>query len=312
MEYTEIIIRVATDDLDIASAIATSIGDGGLFIEDYSDLCDTLPQTGWAEVIDDSLLARVDQPALIHLYLNSSQHVAECRETLESLFSTAFITHDVRIGQVEDTDWAESWKQYYVPEHIGRLVICPSWQMYEPADGEVVVNLDPGMAFGTGQHETTRLCLHLIQKYLRTGDRVLDMGCGSGILSISALMLGAASATACDRDEGAVGIACENAQLNGFKNDVYHGICTNVLQPSQQNTMPEGTYHLIAANIVSDVIMGMRDFFLESLKDRGILIVSGIIHARAREVCTQLSAGGLHLVETMQMRDWWAMVFRKA
>ena len=307
MNYSEIIIRVDTNELETACAVVTSLSDDGMFIEDYSDLLQTLPQAGWSDVIDETLLDRIRQPACIHLYLPDTQNVAELCGDLRNLLDCAGLSYDIETAQIQDTGWTENWKQYYKPEHIGSLVVCPCWEQYQPALGETVLLLDPGMAFGTGQHETTRLSLKLLQNYLKRGDTVLDMGCGSGILSIAALQLGAAHATACDIDSAAVDTACKNAALNHFGTNVYCGICADVMQ--QQLS---GTYSLIIANIVSDVILAAGRFFEGMLNPNGILIVSGIIQARASFVCSQLTGFGLTLLETSRMGDWWSFALRRS
>ena len=312
MEYTELTIHTTVEHLETATAIATSCGDGGLYIEDYSDLGATLPRERWCELIDDQLLRQDRESACIHLYLSAAQHPAECRETLIGLLNAAGISYTLEKGSVQDSDWSESWKQYYKPEHAGCVVIRPSWHDYQPKPDEIVVDLDPGMAFGTGQHESTKLCLLLLQRYLVAGDGMLDMGCGSGVLSVAALKMGAGRAIACDRDADAVRTAVDNAIRNGLDSRQFVGVCADILL--QPGSFPDlsGPFQIIACNIIADVIMEMSGFFCSSLSADGMLLVSGIIDSRADEVREHLMAAGFKPVEAISMGGWRALALRKS
>jgi len=230
---------------------------------------------------------------------------AEIREGLESI--SRYL--DVGMGfdgfdTVDEQDWSEAWKKYYKPFHISEsVVVKPSWEEYTAKDGEIVVELDPGMAFGTGTHETTRMCAQLLEAYIKEGDHVLDVGCGSGILSIIAAKLGASRVGAVDTDEVAVRVTKENCSVNGVDRcvSVYRGVLSD---------LPTAKADVIVANIIADVIIGLSGVVGGYLRKGGILIVSGIIRERRQEVAEAYESRGFDLVRTEEMGEWVAMVWQ--
>ena len=205
---------------------------------------------------------------------------------------------------VEDEDWANSWKQYYEVLSISpRVVICPSWEIYEPKENEVVVLLDPGSAFGTGTHETTAMCAEIIDRIINPEDVVLDLGCGSGILSIIADKLGASSVEAIDIDRLAVDVAQENCDRNHVKVDCH----TGELKAAVRND-----YSLIIANIIADVIVSITPDILNYLAPQGRFLISGIIDTKTERVTEACSNAGLKLVGTNQKGDWHAYLYERA
>ena len=280
-----------------------------MYIEDYSDMEETLPAIGWADAIDEALLARDRQAAVIHFYLPEAAHPGEAISFITERLAAEGIAHELAAASVSEEDWAENWKQYYKPERVGRrLVIRPSWEPYIQREDDIVIDLDPGSAFGTGQHETTRLCLELLEQNVRPGARVLDMGCGSGILSIAVLKLGAARAVAVDIDPHAADTAARNAAANGFGGEAFIALAGNILENPELSKTIGGGYGLIVANIVADVILAMRMIFFQKLKAGGRLIVSGIIEPRADEIEQALCAAGFEIKERRALRGWIAMV----
>ena len=216
MQYSEIRIRVRTQDVDTAGAIAGLVVPYGFYIEDYSDIEELAPQIAHIDLIEQELLERDRTHAVIHLYISPDENPAEAVSFLRERFDAAGISYTVQTDLVDEEDWATAWKKYYFPTKIGeRLVICPSWESYAPAPGETVLTMDPGMAFGTGTHETTRLCIQLLEEAVTPGMDLLDIGTGSGILAIAALLFGARAAVGVDIDEVAVRVARENAKANG-------------------------------------------------------------------------------------------------
>ncbi|MBQ4354370.1 MAG: 50S ribosomal protein L11 methyltransferase, partial [Clostridia bacterium] len=208
------------------------------------------------------------------------------------------ITHD---GVCEE-DWADSWKQYYKPIKTGkRLVIVPVWETYEPDDGEIIVLMDPGMAFGTGTHETTRLCAGFVENYTKDGCTVLDVGCGSGILAIAAAKLGAGECFACDIDPVAVRVAVENTELNDTPN-----VKCAVSDLLKQTPKADGGYNVIVANIVADIIIRLAPDVGAYLAENGVFIVSGIIAERADEVLGALDAAGYKVEDERYENGWYA------
>jgi len=213
----------------------------------------------------------------------------------------------VTISKVDDADWADNWKQYFKPLEIGdNIVIKPTWETYD-GDRKTILELDPGSSFGTGQHETTALCLELVEKYMQSHPNasVLDMGCGSGILGIAALALGAKSVFAIDIDENAVNIAIENAKKNGYGEDVFKAVCGNVNENKYlaAKVCALGC-DIVLANIVADVIIMMAPVLAASLSTGKTLIVSGIIAPKKEKVLQTLKDSGFKLIQLHEKNDW--------
>ena len=207
---------------------------------------------------------------------------------------------------VKDEDWENNWKQFYKPMEIGeRLLVIPAWEKADPK-GRVTLTLNPGLTFGTGSHATTRLCLTALESRIRGGEKVLDLGCGSGILSIAALRLGAESAFACDIDEKCVDVAYENAALNGIGKDRYTVRWGNVLTDAALRQEMGAGYDIVVANIVADVIMGLSPHVRPFLKPGGLFLCSGIIDDRAAEVLEKLKADGWDVFEQRSSEGWFS------
>ncbi len=312
MNWTELKIEVSSLDVERASAIATMASPHGFYIEDYSDMDEMLPVIGRVDYVDSELLNRDRTRAALHLYLPEGSSPDEAAAYLRELLDGAGIGYSISSESVRDEDWAENWKRFYKPERIGtRLVVCPSWERYEKKQGDVVMTMDPGAAFGSGKHETTALCLRLIEANVRDGDRVLDMGCGSGILSIAAALLGCGQAVAVDVDENAVKTALSNAADNGLGPEVYRAYAGNILEDGAFFESLGVGYDMICANIVADVITAMQDMFLTALKPGGTLIVSGIIDFRSQEVQRSLVCRGFELKERLELGGWVALRMAK-
>ena len=215
---------------------------------------------------------------------------------------------EAEMSSIREEDWANNWKQYFKPFKVGeKLVIKPSWEDYDNSDGRLILEIDPASSFGTGKHHTTRLCLEVLEKYLNKGDRLLDMGCGSGILSIGAMLLGADSAVAVDIEENAAVTALENAVKNHIPKEKYKTYFGNILTDEKLADEIDDKYDIIAANIVADVLIAMKESFLRYLKKGGILIVSGIIEERMDEVIDALKSVGFKAPEP-EVREGWAAV----
>ncbi|NMA06953.1 MAG: 50S ribosomal protein L11 methyltransferase, partial [Ruminococcaceae bacterium] len=196
MEWIDIAVKVPAKHLETASTIMTAVS-GGLYIEDYSDLLEMLPKLGRYDYVSEELLMMDKNFSIIHIYLPKDENVAAIKDYVSEMFHNSSIPYTLISDTLKESDWENSWKKYYKLQRIGkRLVIRPPWIKYEAEEGEYIVTLDPGMSFGTGEHETTRLCLEMLERIADTGQRVLDVGTGSGILGISALKLGAKEVTA--------------------------------------------------------------------------------------------------------------------
>ncbi len=217
---------------------------------------------------------------------------------------------EYELANVTEEDWANNWKQYFKPIAVGeRLLIKPSWEDAKGWEDKTVLEIDPAASFGTGQHNTTRLCLELIEKNLEKGERLLDLGCGSGILSIAALLLGAQSAAAVDIDANSVKIAAENAEKNHIDIQHYKAVCGNVIDDGAFRESLGSGYDMVCANIVADVLLAMAPLFPGFLKAGGKLIISGIIDSRKDEVIDAVKAQGFELCEIKTLEDWTAASF---
>ncbi len=297
-----ICIRVSADrvHLDTVSAIMSMV-DNALMIEDYSDVEKDLDGV-YGDLIDEELLARDRTVAAVSVFVPEEKNPKEAEFFIRARLTEAGVDAEITTSGVSEEDWADSWKKYYKPIKTGkRLVIVPVWETYEPAEGEITVMMDPGMAFGTGTHETTRLCAALLESYVRPGCTVLDVGCGSGILAISASKLGAERCFACDIDPVAVRIARENCEANETGN-------VECQVSDLLRDVPSEKYDVCVANIVADVIIRMAPDIGAFMKEDGVLIVSGIIEERAEEVLSVLSENGYRVTDGKRENGWYAGV----
>lgn len=303
MTYSEIVFTVDSKNKEIASDIVGMLNCGGIYIEDYTDLEDdpTVKQVG---IVDEALLEKDKTKVLLHVYADEHTSVEDCIAFVSDRFSSENITYEVEIKHVDEEDYANSWKQYYKPIKIGnRVVIVPEWEPYEKADGEITVTLNPGMAFGTGTHETTSMCIEALQNIVFEGDEVLDIGCGSGILSVTALLCGANRADATDIDRNAVNVAYENAELNGVK-DRLHATEDNILSAESPIRTAGKKYNVVIANIVADVIIEICGFVKTLIKPYGCFVASGIISERLDDVVKAMNDNGLCVAAIHEKRGW--------
>jgi len=300
--WTKLTATGKTKQLDDIVAVMSML-DNGLMIEDYSDFS----LSGmYGELVDDSILNADKDTVKVSLFVPEEKNLSEYTSFLKERFAALGIDAEISLDGMNEEDWAESWKQYYKPIPLGRVTIVPAWESYDAKPGEVIIRMDPGMAFGTGTHETTRLVMKIMQDEIRGGERVLDVGTGSGILSICASKLGAKSCNAYDIDPVAVKVAKENAEADGCDNitvgvsDLLHGVDTS-----------GGKYDFCVANIVADIIIRMMPDISEYLKDDAPLILSGIISMRADEVRASVEENGFYVVREERENDWLAMMVKK-
>ena len=317
MEWTEVNIYTTTEGIELICSKLTDIGIKGFSIKDPEDFKEFLEnKNGQWDYIDEDLLGLSECETCITVYIPTNGQGAEMLTAVRSMLSEMKAADNERIyGRLEaemtsirEEDWANNWKQYFKPFKVGeRLVIKPSWEEYDNTDGRIILEIDPASSFGTGKHHTTRLCLEVLEKYLNKGDKLLDMGCGSGILSIGAMLLGAGSAVAVDIEENAAATAKENAVKNHISPDVYKTYFGNILTDEKLADEIDDKYDIIAANIVADVLIAMKESFLRYLRKGGILIVSGIIEERMDEVIGALESVGFRDAE-LEVREGWAAV----
>ena len=282
MNWTEIIAEVNSADLDKAENIAHMTVPYGLYIEDYSELEQEVLEIAKIDLIDEELLKQDRTKGKIHIYISPESNPAEAAAFLKERFEAEGISYRLYSGECDVESCLENWKKYFNPINIGeKLLIRPVWRDDYDPQGRIVLNLEPGLAFGTGTHETTRLCLQALEKHVKKGDIMLDVGCGSGILSVAALLLGAEHATGIDIDPLAVKSSIENAERNNVA-DRYTGIHGDLAEKAS------GCYDIITANIVADAIIMLSADIEKLMNDKTIYIMSGIIDTRLDDVLSAL------------------------
>lgn len=320
MNWIETQIITASAGVDALCAMLTDLGIKGFSIADPADFQEFLQnKEGKWDYIDQDLLGMAQGDTTVTVYLPDNAQGAEQLVALRAMLAQIharddaqlFGTLELTLKNVREEDWANNWKQYFKPFTVGeRLLIKPSWELCENPWNRAVLEIDPASSFGTGQHHTTRLCLELLEQLMHPGDRVLDLGCGSGILSIGALLLGVSGATAVDIEENAAATATENARKNHIDPTLYRVFCGNVLEDETLCREIGDGYDLICANIVADVLIAMKQLFRQFLRPEGTLIVSGIIMERRDEVLDQLKSAGFALLEVREKEGWAAASLR--
>ena len=299
--WTKITVIGKTKNLDDITAVMSML-DNGLMIEDYSDFS---LNGMYGELVDESILNADRDTVRVSLFVPEERSVAEYKEFIETRLAGLGIEASMEFDGINEDDWAESWKQYYKPVPLGRVTIVPAWEKYEAREDEIVVRMDPGMAFGTGTHETTRLVIRLMQDELRGGERVLDVGTGSGILSICASKMGAKWCNAYDIDPVAVKVARDNVESDGCTN-----ITVGVSDLLRGVDLSGGKYDFCVANIVADIIRRMLPDIKDYLLPGSPLILSGIIGERADEVRAAAIAEGFTVEREITENDWVGMLVR--
>lgn len=320
MNWAEISLRTSAEGIEIVTGFLMVHGVSSVMIEDAADFNRFLNDTTihW-DYVDEDLMRLASCETTVKFYLADNPQGFETLNQIKADLPELQKTTELDLGRLaievsykEEEEWETAWKKYYHPIVISdRLAVVPQWEDFAPQPGQQVLRLDPGMAFGTGGHHTTRLCLRFLSENLPQGCELLDMGCGSGILSIAALLLGAKTVTGVDIDQLAVKISHENAALNGVDGENLTLYCGNVLNDSTlADKLGEKPYDVIVANIVADVIIAMAPLFARYLKTEGTLVVSGIISERAQEVLDVLQQHGLTLQQMREESDWAAAVLR--
>lgn len=303
MQWTDIEITVPQAYAGTAEAIATMVANGGIYIEDYSDLEQQAWEIAHVDLIEQELLDKPRDVVKVHMYLAPDENPAEVLPLFKERLEASGIPYELATNGVEQEDWQNAWKKYCHAMDIGkRLAIVPGWEQYDT--DRTAITMDPGMAFGTGTHETTALCLEVLDERVRGGERVLDIGTGSGILAIAALKLGAAAAEGVDIDPMCVRTAGENAARNGVEDRL-------TVLVGDLSDKASGVYDLITANIVAAAILSLAPHVPALLAPGAVFIASGIIDTRKEEVLAGLRAAGLEPFDVREKRGWVCIVCRK-
>lgn len=305
MDGTWIEVRVITksEALEPVSGIFYSLDCKGVAIEDPEDILGREQGPLTWDFADINVLEHKGKVAVVKAYFAEEDNIEEILGYVnEKLVELKEMGIDLGEAKVEhekmyEEDWANTWKQYYKPSKVGeKIVVKPIWEEYEEKEGELVVNLDPGMAFGTGTHETTRMCIQALEKYVKEESPVFDVGCGSGILAIAAAKLGAKLAVGVDLDPVAVESSIENVGYNNLNNiEILHGNLVEVI---------DGKADIVVANILAEIICILTDDVKRVMKDGGVFITSGIIHDRVDMVCEKLEATGFEVIEKNRDGEW--------
>lgn len=309
MKWIEVTIKTTTEAVEAITNILDDLRTGGVMIEDPKDFFfQKKNELDWDYVEEEVFNKRNIEGVLIKTYISEERNVMELVETIKQKVSalTGFGIDigegSVSLGQVNEEDWANEWKKYYKPTKIGeKLVVKPTWEDYEVQSGDLVIELDPGMAFGTGTHETTTMCMRELEKYVTEDSKVFDIGCGSGILAIAAAKLGAKDVIAVDLDEVAVKVAAENVAHNHVQDSVQvlHGNLIDVVSDKAD---------VVVANIIADIIKILAKDVHSCMKEDAVFISSGIIHAKVDEVKESLIENGFEIIEVKTLGEWNAIV----
>ena len=306
MEWTEVNIYTSAEGIELICSKLMDIGIKGFVIKDSADFNEFLEnKNGQWDYIDEDLMGLANCETCITVYLPENNQGADMLTSIKNMLADVkksdtdgvYGRLEAELASIREEDWANNWKQYFKPFTIGeKLAVKPSWEDYSGDDGRKILEIDPASSFGTGQHHTTRLCLELLEKSVKEGDKILDMGCGSGILSIAAMLLGAESAAA---------TAQENARKNNIADEVYKTYFGNILADEALADKIDDKYDIITANIVADVLIAMKDYFVRYLKKGGTLIISGIIEERMDEVLSAVEGVGF-IRQAVSVKEGWA------
>ena len=314
MQWIEVTVHTASGAIDLVADRLTVLGFDSFIIDDAADFQDFLENNRqYWDYVDDALAKKMQGVSQIRLYLadgpDAMEQIAMLKQQLALLRaqnpSVEFGSLDVKLENVKDEDWENNWKQYYKPLAIGeKLLVVPEWLHPENPEGRIEVLLDPGMIFGTGAHASTQMCMIELEHAIQGGERVLDLGSGSGILSITALLLGAAHATGVDIDPKAEGIARQNAAINALHADRFTAVTGDVIADKAMMERLGSGYDIVLANIVADVIIPLAPVVPNFLKTDSVFICSGILETRLTEVQAALEHAGMQILVAHQQDDW--------
>lgn len=324
MEWIEVFVSASQDGLEPVAGVLYQCGLTGLMINDEADFQEFLenPNRDWDYVADELVEEKERLETGITFFLRDNLYGREQLAQIKGALAAVKAAEkemdlgplEMTIKNVQEEDWANNWKKFFKPFPVGeKIMIKPSWEELTVPTDKVVLKIDPGHIFGTGTHETTQLCMELIEKYVHKEDRILDIGCGSGILSIASLLLGAREADAVDIDPNAIQIAYENSDRNDIERERYHVCAGNILEDEALHQKYSGKkYDMVAANIVADIIIALTKQAPDYIKDGGVFLASGIITERKEDVLAALAAGNFKVEDIREKKGWVAIASRFA
>ena len=314
MQWLELTIATSSAGIDLVAERLTVLGHDSFIIDDQADFDDFLENNKqYWDYVDEELAQKMQGLSQIRLYIEDGPSAMETVSDLRSQMQILKTQHpkqdlgtlEIALANLQDEDWENNWKQYYQPLPIGeKLLVVPQWLNPENEEGRLPVLLDPGMIFGTGAHASTQMCMIALEKAVRGGETVIDLGSGSGILSITALLLGAKTAVGVDIDPKAEDIARENAAINGLHADRFTAVTGDVIGDRAMMEQLSGGYDLVLANIVADVIIPLSPVVPHFMKADSLFICSGILEQRLEEVKAAIVAAGLKIQSVNMIEDW--------
>lgn len=307
MRWIEVSVQTPSEEMDKRCEEMSAMGAEGFVIEDEADFHSFLENNRqYWDYVDEELESKFAGLSRIKCYLADDTDGKAVLEKIKAAYG-----NDVTTASIQDSDWENNWRQYYVPIETGeKLVVVPEW-LDAPDDGRIPLKLDPGLIFGTGSHPTTKMCLSAIEDYACSGKKVLDLGCGSGILGIGSLLLGCDSCTGCDIDPKAPDVALSNAALNGISSEVFKVFAGDIIKDSSLRKLIGNGYDIVLANIVSDVIIPLSAFAGQFMKTDAVFITSGIIEGRQDDVSAALRKNGFDIVRHIYEEEWHCFVCTK-
>lgn len=304
-QWTEVKITIDAKNVEKAGDIASMVVPYGIYIEDYTNLEQEAWDIAHIDLIDEELLKKDRTKAIVHVYIAPEESPAEAVAFLSERYNAEGIDNQIDLIACKNEDWENNWKQYFHSMPVGeKLLIRPLWEEATQDSKRKILNIEPGLAFGTGSHDTTKLCLETLEKYIDENKSVLDIGCGSGILSIASLLLGAKSALGVDIDALAVKTAIENGNVNGFGEPKY-----KIVQGDLTDKVT-GTYDVVVANIVADVIIMFCENVAKFMNEDSVFITSGIIDTRENDVLNAFEKYGFKIIERNESNGWLCFVVR--
>lgn len=316
MKWNKFRLKTTTEAEDIVSSMLMDLGIQGVEIEDKVPLTQSDKEQMFVDILPE--IEADDGVAYLSFYLEPEEDkekiLSEIRQELQEMSSYLNVGDClIEESETEDVDWVNNWKQYFHQFYVDDILIIPSWEDVKPEDSDkMVIHIDPGTAFGTGMHETTQLCIRQIRKYVTEGTRILDVGCGSGILGMLALKFGAAYSVGTDLDPCAIEATYENMEVNGISKDRYEVMIGNIIDDKEvQDKVGYGCYDIVVANILADVLLQLTPVIVNQLKSGGIYITSGIIDDKEQTVVDAVKAAGLEVLDVTYQGEWVCVTARK-